>query len=349
MGDAAKEYVAGFAAGIATVVTGHPFDTIKVKLQTHNTEASGKKYKNALHCASKILSSEGVRGLYRGATSSFVGMAFESSLFFGMYSQLKKTLQGEMSSSRPQIQVVVPSAGCSGAIISLILCPAELVKCRMQVYGMDLANTKYNRYNGPLDCAVTTIKTEGIKGIFRGYYATILRESIGNAVFFSTYEYTRYFMHTKIGSALNHLSEQPKALINVGIGIVSGGLSGIADLVTRKTIGSACERGFIIWTATYQIIRYMHYTQAIHLYSGILDKFWSAVLPLDVAKTVIQTSPTIESTADPFRTLISIYRRVGLRGCYAGLGPTLVRAFPANAAAIVTWEFAAKVLDIKRD
>ncbi|XP_068657293.1 mitochondrial arginine transporter BAC1 isoform X3 [Aristolochia californica] len=241
MGDAAKEYVAGFAAGIATVVTGHPFDTIKVKLQTHNTEASGKKYKNALHCASKILSSEGVRGLYRGATSSFVGMAFESSLFFGMYSQLKKTLQGEMSSSRPQIQVVVPSAGCSGAIISLILCPAELVKCRMQVYGMDLANTKYNRYNGPLDCAVTTIKTEGIKGIFRGYYATILRESIGNAVFFSTYEYTRYFMHTKIGSALNHLSEQPKALINVGIGIVSGGLSGIAFKLVIFTVLVCCS------------------------------------------------------------------------------------------------------------
>lgn len=29
-GDVSKEYAAGFAAGIATVITGHPFDTIKV-------------------------------------------------------------------------------------------------------------------------------------------------------------------------------------------------------------------------------------------------------------------------------------------------------------------------------
>lgn len=29
-GEAAKEYVAGFAAGLAMVITGHPFDTIKV-------------------------------------------------------------------------------------------------------------------------------------------------------------------------------------------------------------------------------------------------------------------------------------------------------------------------------
>lgn len=28
--DAAKEYAAGFTAGVATVITGHPFDTIKV-------------------------------------------------------------------------------------------------------------------------------------------------------------------------------------------------------------------------------------------------------------------------------------------------------------------------------
>lgn len=30
VGEAAKEYVSGFAAGLAMVITGHPFDTIKV-------------------------------------------------------------------------------------------------------------------------------------------------------------------------------------------------------------------------------------------------------------------------------------------------------------------------------
>lgn len=34
-----------------------------------------------------------VRGLYKGASSSFVGMAFESSLLFGIYSQVKQKLQ----------------------------------------------------------------------------------------------------------------------------------------------------------------------------------------------------------------------------------------------------------------
>lgn len=34
-----------------------------------------------------------INGLYRGATSSFIGVAFESSLLFGIYSQTKQALQ----------------------------------------------------------------------------------------------------------------------------------------------------------------------------------------------------------------------------------------------------------------
>ncbi|XP_042519375.1 mitochondrial arginine transporter BAC1 isoform X2 [Macadamia integrifolia] len=274
-----KEYLAGLAAGIATVVVGHPFDTVKVKLQKHNTEAHGIKYRNALHCTSRILKNEGVKGLYRGATSSFVGMAVEGSLFFGIYSQTKQSLQGEVRSSRPQIQ------------------------CRMQVQGTDSLVLKHDRYSSPLDCAVKTIKTEGVKGIFRGGFATLLRESIGNSAFFCTYEYSRYYLRSQLNSISSEHIALPTAFSDIGIGIISGGLGGAA--------------------------------------------FWSTVLPLDVAKTVIQTSP--DASRNPFQILSSIYRIAGFRGCYAGLNPTLARAFPANAAAIVAWEFSAKMLGIKRD
>lgn len=301
-GDAAKEYVAGFAAGIAMVITGHPFDTVKVKLQAHNTKTQVKEYRNALHCTTRILSTEGVKGLYRGASSSFIGIALESSLFFGIYSQTKQLLQGESQCSKPQFHVIIPSGAFVGAIISLVLGPSELVKCRMQVQGKDSALSSYTRYNGPLDCALKTIKNEGIKGMFRGGLTTLLRESIGNAVFFTTYESSRYYMHSK----LNHAEGQASKLLqDVGIGIITGGISGMA--------------------------------------------FWATVLPLDVAKTVIQTSPDAKSSRNPMQTLYSIYRRFGLRGCYAGLGPTLARAFPANAAAIVALELTAKILGVKRD
>lgn len=37
-------------------------------------------------------------------------------------------VKGSLQSSRPQPQVIIPSAAYGGAIISFILCPSELVK-----------------------------------------------------------------------------------------------------------------------------------------------------------------------------------------------------------------------------
>lgn len=92
-----------------------------------------------------------------------------------------------MRNTRPQLQVIIPSAACGGAIISFVLCPSELVKvsslenklscilhfffrhvtlelfqCRMQLQGTDTVITKHERYVGPLDCAVKTVKVEGV-------------------------------------------------------------------------------------------------------------------------------------------------------------------------------------------
>uniref|UniRef100_A0A6N2KKR1 Uncharacterized protein n=1 Tax=Salix viminalis TaxID=40686 RepID=A0A6N2KKR1_SALVM len=128
-----KEYLAGLLAGVATVITGHPFDTVKVK------------------------------GLYRGATSSFVGVAFESSLLFGIYSQTKQSLQGGGQSDVPRPEVIIPSAAYGGAIISFVLCPTELVKCRLQIQGTDSLVPKFSRYSSPLDCALQTVKNEGVR------------------------------------------------------------------------------------------------------------------------------------------------------------------------------------------
>ncbi|KAK7319710.1 hypothetical protein RJT34_04435 [Clitoria ternatea] len=296
-----KDYLAGLFAGVSAVATGHPFDTVKVKLQKHNTEAHMVQYRNGLHCTARILKTEGIKGLYRGATSSFVGMAIESSLFFGIYSQTKVYLQGGVQSGEPQLQVIIPSAAYSGAIISFVLGPTELIKCRMQIQGTDSLVPKSSRYSSPLDCAIKTVKAEGVKGIFRGSCTTLLRESIGNAVFFSVYENVRYHLHSNVKAASSNYDNP----IDIGIGIITGGLGGVS--------------------------------------------FWLTVLPLDVAKTLIQTDPNKNCPRNPFKVLSSIYRRAGFKGCYAGLGPTVSRAFPANAATIVAWELAMKMLGIKHD
>jgi hypothetical protein len=67
-----------------------------------------------------------------------------------------------------------------------------------------------------------------VRGIFRGGLATLFREAIGNAFFFCTYEYSRYWMHNYIDS--RRFSDNSHLVVakDVGIGVMSGGISGMA-------------------------------------------------------------------------------------------------------------------------
>jgi solute carrier family 25 protein 33/36 len=85
------------AAACAGVVTGsatNPIWLVKTRLQLDkNTHAngSGRQYKNALDCTMQTLRKEGVPGLYRGLTASYLGVA-ESTLQWVLYEQMKLAL-----------------------------------------------------------------------------------------------------------------------------------------------------------------------------------------------------------------------------------------------------------------
>ena len=59
-----KNLVSGTAGGVANCVVGHPFDTLKVRLQTQPVDRP--VYRGLADCLVKTLRWEGVAGLYRG-------------------------------------------------------------------------------------------------------------------------------------------------------------------------------------------------------------------------------------------------------------------------------------------
>jgi len=71
-----KGFVAGIFSGCAKLCVGHPFDTIKVRLQT----SQSSRFKGPLDCVLQTVKNEGFRGLYKGATPPLVGWMFMDSL-----------------------------------------------------------------------------------------------------------------------------------------------------------------------------------------------------------------------------------------------------------------------------
>ncbi len=88
---------AGALAGIVTSTATNPIWMVKTRLQLDKSVAakSGgvtkRQYKNSLDCIRQILRDEGIRGLYKGMSASYLGVT-ESTLQWVLYEQMKVSL-----------------------------------------------------------------------------------------------------------------------------------------------------------------------------------------------------------------------------------------------------------------
>lgn len=73
-------FVAGVFSGVAKNAVGHPFDTIKVRLQTSQNET---RFKGPLDCVYKTFRNQGIRGFYLGFTPPLVGWILMDSVMLG--------------------------------------------------------------------------------------------------------------------------------------------------------------------------------------------------------------------------------------------------------------------------
>jgi solute carrier family 25 carnitine/acylcarnitine transporter 20/29 len=66
-----RDFVAGGVGGVCAVLVGHPFDLVKVRLQT----AEKGVYSGAMDVVRKTITREGpIRGLYAGVSAPLVGV-----------------------------------------------------------------------------------------------------------------------------------------------------------------------------------------------------------------------------------------------------------------------------------
>ncbi|OEU07933.1 mitochondrial carrier [Fragilariopsis cylindrus CCMP1102] len=72
---------------------------------------------------------------------------------------------------------------------------------------------------------------------------------------------------------------------------------------------------------------------------------WFVAMPFDVPKTNVQSRYDTKVMGSYFPELIRVAKQRGIGGLYAGLGPTLIRAFPANAALFLGVESGKKLFD----
>nr|CAD7598330.1 unnamed protein product [Timema genevievae] len=214
-----KYFLSGGFGGFCTVVAGHPLDTIKVRLQTMpvNTGES-PLYKGTWDCARQTFQKEGLTGFYKGMAAPIAGIApiFAISFFgFGVGKRIQQT-GDDAPLTLPQLFL---AGAFSGIFTTSIMTPGERIKVLLQVQQGDSAPAKYT---GPIDVAKQLYKSGGIRSIYKGTIATLLRDVPASGMYFMTYEWIQS-VFTKPGQKTNE--------IGIFTTIFAGGMAGIANWV----------------------------------------------------------------------------------------------------------------------
>ncbi|WFD32426.1 Pyrimidine nucleotide transporter, mitochondrial [Malassezia sp. CBS 17886] len=140
---------------------------------------------NALQMTLKTLRHEGVAGLYKGLSASYVGVS-ESTIQWVLYERLKRfeTPLADTPGRTPWLQTV-SAAGTAKLVATVITYPHEVIRTRLRQqpeYGVP-------RYTGLVQTLRVILREEGVAALYGGLSAHLMRVIPNAIVTFSIYEF----------------------------------------------------------------------------------------------------------------------------------------------------------------
>ncbi|KAL2918464.1 carnitine transporter [Polyrhizophydium stewartii] len=302
---ALKSFLAGAFGGLTLVAVSHPFDLVKVRMQTGVT---GTARISTLQAARRIVAADGFLGLYRGVTPVFLGTPPVLATNFWAYFVCQQLVIGLSGSGRGPAaakdtgaivdQLSLNQIGLAGALaaipVSFLLGPAEQVKIRLQVQQTAM-RAHGGSAGGPapqgfVEVIRQIVREGGVRAVFRGTGFTILRDFPGSYFYFLTYEGLKRWFRERQG----HDGHVNSAAI-----MLSGGIAGMIN--------------------------------------------WTIAIPMDTIKSRLQSAPPGEASVG--KVVSKLFAESGPAGLFRGLGPTLLRAFPASAAFFFGVETSSRIMD----
>mmetsp|Transcript_13908 Transcript_13908/g.23672 ORF Transcript_13908/g.23672 Transcript_13908/m.23672 type:complete len:331 (-) Transcript_13908:8-1000(-) len=186
---------AGLIGSSTAKVFVHPIDTLKAKIQVMRIERT-----KAFTLSNSVLAStfrdtfraEGLGGLYRGFAVALLGSMPASILYFGSYEFFKRnSLENEYLQKRPFLAYLAGGMFAE-SVACILFVPVDVIKERRQVQH----NLKKYNYTNDIDAIRQIKQSEGVRGLYRAYGATVMSFGPFSALYFTFYETMKgLFLH----------------------------------------------------------------------------------------------------------------------------------------------------------
>eukprot|EP00344_Euplotes_crassus_P008032 CAMPEP_0196996664 /NCGR_PEP_ID=MMETSP1380-20130617/2488_1 /TAXON_ID=5936 /ORGANISM="Euplotes crassus, Strain CT5" /LENGTH=309 /DNA_ID=CAMNT_0042412703 /DNA_START=26 /DNA_END=955 /DNA_ORIENTATION=- len=173
----AGNLASGGAAGATSLLFVYSLDYARTRLANDNKSAKkggSRQFNGLVDVYRKTLATDGVAGLYRGFAISCVGIIVYRGLYFGMYDSLKPLLPANLKDSFLATFLLGWGITIGAGLASY---PIDTVRRRMM-----MTSGEATKYSSSMQAFNVIVQKEGVKSLFKGAGANILRAVAGAGV-----------------------------------------------------------------------------------------------------------------------------------------------------------------------
>ncbi|MCO5556355.1 hypothetical protein L7F22_009903 [Adiantum nelumboides] len=189
-----------------------------------------------------------------------------------------KWIEGMVETHRSQIFHAVAGAG-AGAIAATFVCPLDVVKTRLQVYGN--SHGSFSRGQGGIIIGTLRqiLKDEGFRGLYRGLSPTVFALLPNWAVYFTVYGHFKSRLETEQVITDQHGKQVKIKKMSVGANILAAAGAGAATNIATNALWVVKTRlqtqqlrpTHVPYTSTVNALHRIYTEEGIRgLYSGIV-------------------------------------------------------------------------------
>ncbi|KAJ5777356.1 hypothetical protein N7520_000602 [Penicillium odoratum] len=230
----------GGSASCMAVLLSHPFDLIKVRMQTVSNGAKEGFIRTGLH----IIQSEGPRGLYHGVSrlpSKFnkLSAGFMRSITYGtsriaLYEEMKLSAKrSDRPLTIPNLAIMAAASGFTGAIFGT---PSDIANVRMQ-NDRSLPVQNRRNYKNVFDAWIQMKRHEGWRSFTQGLWPNCFRSGIMTASQLASYDAFKKLLQ----SVANTNEERPLIhfFASVLASLVATSISSPMDVIRTQLMSSS--------------------------------------------------------------------------------------------------------------
>jgi solute carrier family 25 (mitochondrial aspartate/glutamate transporter), member 12/13 len=187
----AHHFLLGSIAGAFGAFMVYPIDLVKTRMQNQRAGRPGQLlYKNSIDCFQKVIRNEGARGLYSGVLPQLVGVAPEKAIKLTVNDLVRGKFTEVKTGAIPVPAEILAGASAGGCQV-IFTNPLEIVKIRLQVQGEAAKAASRDGEQFTKRSALWIVRNLGLKGLYKGASACLLRDMPFSAIYFPTYSHLK--------------------------------------------------------------------------------------------------------------------------------------------------------------